>query len=116
MPLEGVVEMNAHGCCTQCLVFPREQVNAVITFLKDMKAGQTDSLIEGYADIARLSRYALALQQLQHVGLKSSRDTLEIKTRSTWAFWFEENEPTKLRREHEEILQHVDVQRMLGHV
>lgn len=116
MPLKGVVEMNTYGCCTQRLVFPREQVDGLITFLKDIKTGQTDFIIEEYADMARFTQYALVPQQLQHVGLKSSRDNLEIYTGSTWAFWFEENDPAKLKREHEDFLQHPDIQRMLGHV
>ncbi|KAF7630576.1 hypothetical protein AFLA_011198 [Aspergillus flavus NRRL3357] len=114
--LMRVVEMNTYGCCTQGLVFPREQVDGLITFLKDIKTGQTDFIIEEYADMARLTQYALVPQQLQHVGLKSSRDTLEIYTGSTWAFWFEENDPAKLKRVHEDFLQHPDIQRMLGHV
>lgn len=116
MPLKGVVEMNTYGCCIQGLVFPREQVDGLITFLKDIKTGQTDFIIEEYADMARFTQYALVPQQLQHVGLKSSRDNLEIYTGSTWAFWFEENDPAKLKREHEDFLQHPDIQRMLGHV
>ncbi|RAL10646.1 uncharacterized protein BO97DRAFT_406889 [Aspergillus homomorphus CBS 101889] len=113
MPLSGVVEMNAHGCCTQGLIFPRDQVDALIAHLTEVKAGQTDSIIEEYADATRLTRYALAPQQLQHVGLKSSRDNLEINTRSTWAFWFEENKPEVLRREHEALLRDGDVRRFL---
>ncbi|RAH75608.1 uncharacterized protein BO66DRAFT_12946 [Aspergillus aculeatinus CBS 121060] len=113
MPLSGVVEMNAHGCCTQGLVFPRDQVDAVIAHLSEVKAGQTDSIIEEYADAHGLTRYALAPQQLQHVGLKSSRDNLEINTRSTWAFWFEENMPADLRKEHEDLLRDIDVRRLL---
>lgn len=73
-------------------------------FLRERGHGQTDSMIEEYAEQAHLTRYALAPQQLQHVGLKSSRDNTEINTQSTWAFWFEENDPTVLRREHEELL------------
>ncbi|RAH78318.1 hypothetical protein BO86DRAFT_450381 [Aspergillus japonicus CBS 114.51] len=116
MPLSGVVEMNAHGCCTQGLVFPRDQVDALIAHLTEVKAGQTDSIIEEYADAKSLTRYALAPQQLQHVGLKSSRDNLEINTRSTWAFRFEENKPADLRKEHEDLLRDVDIARLLdGH-
>ncbi|RAK76612.1 uncharacterized protein BO72DRAFT_496833 [Aspergillus fijiensis CBS 313.89] len=116
MPLSGVVEMNAHGCCTQGLVIPRDQVDALIAHLSEVKAGQTDSIIEKYADAHGLTRYALAPQQLQHVGLKSSRDNLEINTRSTWAFWFEENTPADLRKEHEDLLRDIDVRRLLdGH-
>lgn len=114
MPLQGVIEMNRSGCCTQGLVFPRERVNALIEFLSAKGHGQTDSLIEEYADHDGLTRYALAPPQLQHVGLKSSRDNLDINTRSTWAFWFETNDPASLREEHQRLLQDEDVKGMLN--
>ncbi|EEA22572.1 hypothetical protein TMatcc_001419 [Talaromyces marneffei ATCC 18224] len=101
-PLRGVVEMNKHGCCTQAMIFPRDQAPNLASFLRDRKGGQTDSLIEEYADKEALRRFALAPPQVQHVGIRSSRDNLEINTRSTWAFWFEENDPVALRREHDE--------------
>lgn len=104
MPLQGVVEMNIFGCCTQGLIYPREQVPGLIAFLQDRKAGQTDSMIEDYASRNQLMRYAFAPQQMQHVGLKSSRDNLDINTQSTWAFWFEENDPRKLKLEHDRLL------------
>lgn len=103
-PLHGVVEMNSHGCCTQGLVFPREQVPALTVFLQERKRGQTDSLIEEYADQSGLTRLALAPQQLQHVGLQSSRDNLGVNTQSTWAFWFEENSALDLKIEHERLM------------
>ncbi|OJJ77058.1 hypothetical protein ASPBRDRAFT_140550 [Aspergillus brasiliensis CBS 101740] len=114
MPLRGVVEMNKSGCCTQGLVFPRESVDGLIGFLSARGHGQTDSMIEEYADQSQLTRYALAPPQLQHVGLKSSRNNLDINTQSTWAFWFETNDPARLRREHAELLGDEDVERMLN--
>lgn len=114
LPLEGVVEMNIFGCCTQGLVYPREQVPGLIAFLQDRKAGQTDSMIEEYASNTQLTRYAFAPQQIQHVGLKSSRDNLDINTQSTWAFWFEENDPKQLKVEHEQLLAAHDTSWMLN--
>lgn len=113
MPLRGVVEMNSNGCCTQGLVFPQNQVSGLLEYFRKREHGQTDSLIEEYADQSHLTRYALAPQQLQHVGLQSSRDNDEINTKSTWAFWFEENDPAVLRREHEAMLRDRDVAAML---
>lgn len=104
-PLRGVVEMNKNGCCTQAMIFPRDQVPALVSYLRERKGGQTDSLIEEYADNTKLRRFALAPPQVQHVGIQSSRDNLEINTRSTWAFWFEENDPAALRREHKRLLE-----------
>ncbi|KAE8135103.1 hypothetical protein BDV38DRAFT_145006 [Aspergillus pseudotamarii] len=114
MPLRGVVEMNKFGCCTQGLVFPRAQVDGVISYLMERGHGQTDSMIEEYADQEGLTRYALAPPVLQHVGLKSSRDNLDINTRSTWAFWFEENDPMVLQADHERLLSDIDVLGILG--
>lgn len=104
LPLQGVVEMNAYGCCTQGLVFPREQVGPLVAYLQERKNGQTDSMIEEYATNTGLTRLALAPQQLQHVGLRSSRDNLEVNTQSTWAFWFEENNAEQLKAEHRHLL------------
>lgn len=102
-PLQGIERMDKHGCCTQALVFPRFQVQGLIDFLHERGSGQTDSLIEEYADAQGYERYALAPQVVQHVGLISSRNNLAINTRSTWAFWFEAQDPVKLRLEHEEL-------------
>lgn len=113
MPLRGVVKMNSNGCCTQGLVFPQSQVDGLVDYLSLRERGQTDSMIEEYADESHLNRYALAPQQLQHVGLQSSRDNIEINARSTWAFWFEENDPVVLRREHKKLLLDSKVAAML---
>lgn len=108
--------MNTSGCCTQGILFPREQINGLIGFLREKGHGQTDSMIEEYADKSGLTRYALAPPQLQHVGLKSSRNNLDINTQSTWAFWFEESDPAALDEEHRTLLQDEDVHMLLdGH-
>lgn len=59
-PLRGVVEMNKNGCCTQAMIFPRDQVPALVSYLRERKGRQTDSLIEEYADNTKLRRFALA--------------------------------------------------------
>lgn len=103
-PLQGVVEMNKHGCCTQGMIFPQHQVPGLIKWLEERKSGQTDLLIEEYADAKGLRRFAHAPPQLQHIGSTSSRFNLDINTRSTWAFWFEENDPEVLDRKHESLV------------
>jgi GR25 family glycosyltransferase involved in LPS biosynthesis len=102
-PLMGVERMDKHGCCTQALVFPRSQVPSLISFLHGRQSGQTDSLIEEHADAQGYERYALAPQVVQHIGLISSRNNLAVNTRSTWAFWFEAQDPLKLKEEHERL-------------
>lgn len=100
---QGVFKMNKHGCCTQALLFPREEIPALAKYLGDIGLGQTDMMIENYADETRKDRLALAPQQVQHVGLQSSRDNTLMNAMSTWAFWFEEYDAEKLRREHLEL-------------
>jgi hypothetical protein len=100
-PPKGVVSMNKYGCCTQALVFPRDEVPGLVAHLREKGSGQTDTMIEEYADANGKERLALGPQLVQHVGLESSRDNTFVNSQSTWAFWFEEYDPAKLRREHE---------------
>lgn len=103
-PLSGVERMDKYGCCTQALVFPRSQTEGLLNYLRRRGSGQTDSLIEEYADEEGYERYALAPQVVQHVGLISSRNNLAINAKSTWAFWFETQNPLKLREEHDRLV------------
>lgn len=103
-PLKGVERMDKYGCCTQALVFPRSQAQGLIDYLGNRGSGQTDSLIEEYADSEGYGRYALAPQVVQHVGLISSRNNLAINAQSTWAFWFETQDPLKLRAQHDHLV------------
>jgi hypothetical protein len=100
-PLHGVVPMDRYGCCTQAMIFPRGEVVPLLRYLNERQHGQTDSLIEEYADRDGLARFALAPQVVQHIGLVSSRDNTLVNTQSNWAFWFETNNPVALRKEHD---------------
>ncbi|KAH8593772.1 hypothetical protein B0O99DRAFT_546343 [Bisporella sp. PMI_857] len=100
----GVFVLNKYGCCTQAMVFARAQLPALTAHLRELKSGQTDTILENYADANNMQRLALAPQVAQHVGLVSSRDNTVDNARSTWAFWFEENDPVWLRTEHEMLL------------
>ncbi len=104
----GLVMMNKYGCCTQGLLFPRSEVPALIAFLQERHDGQTDSMIEEYADREQLNRFALSPQPVQHVGLISSRGNTLVNTQSNWAFWFEDTDPSEVKKSHEEGLKHVD--------
>lgn len=112
-PLQGLVPMDRYGCCTQGLIFPRQNVPRLVEYLEQEGSGQTDAMIEDFATKTGLRRYALAPQQLQHIGLRSSRDNLEINTQSTWAFWFEANDPRELRKEHDRLIANERMQRLL---
>lgn len=102
LPLTGVVRMDKHGCCTQALVFPRARAQDLLEAFSG-RNGQTDSMIEQFADERNLARYALAPQVVQHVGLVSSRGNDFVNTRSTWAFWFEAQNAQTLRLEHSKL-------------
>ena len=64
------------------------------------KEGDTDTLVEVYANENGLDRWALGRQVVQHVGTYSSRGHSQVDTQGTWAFWFEEYEGRELEREH----------------
>lgn len=66
-------------------------------------------MIKEYADKIKLYCFALALAPVQHIGIYSSYDNLEINTQSTWALQFEENDANALRQEHELLLEMKDV-------
>ncbi|KAF7918182.1 uncharacterized protein EAE98_009794 [Botrytis deweyae] len=87
---KDVVKMNSGGCCTQAMVFPREQVDGLRSYLTGRGSGQTDLMIEDYAENEGMERLALGKQVVQHVGVKSSRGDNQINAMSTWAFHFEE--------------------------
>ena len=103
MPMNGLSRMNDMGCCTQALVFTRTQAVDIMELLEERKVGQTDLLIEEYANNMGLERYALAPPQVQHMGVISSRGASKLQSQSTWAFWFEANDPAGLHREHSKL-------------
>lgn len=102
-PESGIVKMNTKGCCTQALVYPREQVPALLHHMRTTKPYPHDLLIEDYASEIGLDRYAIAPQLVQHVGLISTRGMPKKYTQQTWASHFEDLDPEALRREHAEL-------------
>jgi hypothetical protein len=104
----GVVRMNKYGCCNQALVFPRDQVPGLIEYLKVRREGQTDTLVEDYAEQKGFDRYALTPQPIQHVGLISSRGNTVVNTQSNWAFWFETNKPSQVKQSHNSLIKRID--------
>lgn len=102
-PESGIVKMNTKGCCAQALVYPREQVPALLHHIRTTKPYPQDLLIEDYANEAGLDRYAIAPQLVQHVGLISTRGMPKKYTQQTWASHFEDLDPEQMRREHAEV-------------
>ncbi|KAF4456705.1 Alpha-1,3-mannosyl-glycoprotein 4-beta-N-acetylglucosaminyltransferase C [Fusarium austroafricanum] len=84
----GVHEMPNYGCCAQGLVIPHQHLGALESALhtaSDAIAG--DSLIESFADMRGLKKYAITPSVLQHVGIRGSSDHGSRK--ATWNFSFE---------------------------
>lgn len=95
----GIHEMNKFGCCSQAMVFPREQVPPLLEYFKRKKSGLRDELIEKYADEHSLSRWALTPSVFQHIGSRSTKwkgkgsDVIDknglISTERIWNYHFE---------------------------
>lgn len=65
-PSRGVAD-EPFGCCSQVMVFPREQVASLVRFL-GTRRGQVDLLLNEWAEEASLARYALYPVMAQHMG------------------------------------------------
>lgn len=104
--LPGVFQMPRYGCCSQGLVFNRMLVPDTVDWLRKAKVGQIDSLLEEWADLKGLPRWAVSPSLLQHVGAKSSRgDDYGSKSKHNmtvaakiWNFQFEQSTPFELER------------------
>ena len=66
-PSPGVHE-EPFGCCSQAMIFPREQVPLVVRSLREKREGQVDLMLNDIASNHRLDRYALYPVQAQHIG------------------------------------------------
>ncbi|KAE8388274.1 integral membrane protein [Aspergillus alliaceus] len=74
----GIHRMNAHGCCSQALVFPREKVPRIMEYMKKMEDATTpkpvDTTLERLANEDQLDRLAISPPQMQHVGAASYKE------------------------------------------
>lgn len=66
-PSPGVFD-EPFGCCSQAMVFPRERVPMLISFLEKKQKGQVDLLLNDLAEEEQLGRYAMYPVQAQHIG------------------------------------------------
>lgn len=113
-PAHGPFLMNENGCCTQAMVFPRQEVPGLIDYFHQRHDGQSDSLIEEYCERNKKDRFALVPYVVQHVGLISSRDNTFVNAQSTWAFWFENFDSGELRRWHTKNVRKIPWVRLKG--
>lgn len=79
LPPSPGVRQEAFGCCSQAMVFPREQIPKVIEYLKERKAGQVDLMLNDWSRSSGLARLALYPVQAQHIG-KRLRAVQDIST------------------------------------
>lgn len=104
-PSAGLSRMDNYGCCSQALVFPRDQIPPLIEFFEREGSGQIDELIEIYANENGLARYALTPSMFAHVGSRSSKETFlsawgRSNTQNIWNFSFELLDREKLKDDH----------------
>lgn len=102
MPTRGFFPMR-WGCCTQAMVYPRDQVPPLVEWIHERDKVSIDVMIERYADEKRLERLAIAPQLMQHVGLSSTRDSKEEELRRIRALQFEDYDATKLKKDHAKL-------------
>jgi GR25 family glycosyltransferase involved in LPS biosynthesis len=106
----GIHRMNSYGCCSQALLFPKDQVPPLLDYFKNKKNGLRDELIEMYANQKGLTRWALTPSVFQHIGSRSSKwrgkgsDVVDenglIATERIWNYHFEAWDADRLRNEH----------------
>lgn len=66
-PSHGVAD-EPFGCCSQIMIFPREQVLPLVQFLRSKGQGQIDLMLNDRAIEEGLTRYALYPVMAQHIG------------------------------------------------
>lgn len=72
LPPRPGVHKEAFGCCSQALVFPRDQIPRVRDYLTQRRSGQIDMMLDELAVQDSLDRYALYPVQAQHIGMLTS--------------------------------------------
>lgn len=102
-PAPGVFE-EPFGCCSQAMIFPREQLPAVINFLKEKGKGQIDLLLNDMAEEKNLKRYALYPVQAQHIGLDSARKTQLEEAQAIWSMAYEDLDERMLKNTHQRMV------------
>jgi GR25 family glycosyltransferase involved in LPS biosynthesis len=68
LPPRPGIRDGAFGCCSQGLVFPREEARSVVDMLRHRSSGQVDLILNDIADDEGLTRYAQYPVVMQHLG------------------------------------------------
>lgn len=104
LPPSPGVAAEGFGCCSQAMIFPREQAPALMDYLKWMKRGQVDLLLKHYAKEEQLLRYNLYPVQAQHIGMDSARKTIKSEAAAIWSMAYEDLDARRLQREHQDMV------------
>ena len=68
LPPSPGVRVEPFGCCSQAMVFAREQIPPTVQFLRDRIEGQVDLMLNDRSRSTGLKRIALYPVQAQHIG------------------------------------------------
>jgi hypothetical protein len=104
LPPEPGVRQEKFGCCSQALLFDRDYVPGLIDYLQWREYGQVDLMVNTYAREHGFSRLSLYPVQVQHVGVESVRGTRKDEAQKIWSMAFEDKDPVRLRKEHDELV------------
>lgn len=107
LPPSAGLHEEGFGCCSQAMIFNREQVPGLISFLRNEGSGQYDLLTMNYAAMNNLARFALYPIQIQHIGIRSARATSNKEAQAVWSAAFETLDSTQLRRQHLRLVDHL---------
>ena len=106
-PRPGLVEQN-FGCCSQALLYPREQIPGLVKSLREQETGQYDLMINQYATTEKLSRLSLYPVLAQHMGVESTRDIDATEAQAVWSAAFETLNPEKLMADHVKMVEELE--------
>ena len=68
LPPSPGVKVEPFGCCSQAMIFNKEQIPPTIKFLRDKAEGQVDLMLNDRSRATGLARIALYPVQVQHIG------------------------------------------------
>ena len=68
LPPKDGVRKEGFGCCSQGLVFVREQVPDLVHYLREKRVGQYDLMTMEFARDNDFALFALYPMQIQHIG------------------------------------------------
>jgi hypothetical protein len=105
LPPAPGVRIERFGCCTQGLIFPREQAPGAWAWLREQaETAPHDVLLNSYYRDTGLDVLAMYPMQLQHVGLTSVINPDRYKDQVVWSVAFEHLKPEALANEHERMV------------